>query len=397
MGDYSAIAPGTDLPSYARELVQIHDAVISGSRSSLRPRAVVSRSWSRVLQLGLDADGQNPRQMLSVDEVEDLRRASPLSRVIDGLQRVVTSVADASHFLMVVTDADGVILWRKGASAVCRRADSLGFAHGARWTEAAVGTNAIGTALTEAAPVQLFSGEHFEQAQHPWYCTAYPIHDPRTGDLLGIVDVSGPALTLHPAIGALVETAVLLAESQLWQHHERSLEQLRASTAAVLAGLNGPMLVVDRDGWVAHSVGVAARDRVAVPRADKPLAVPGLGVCLPEPVGQGWLVRPVTAGRTITVRLQPGSEPTLEVDSEAGVWRSALSRRHAEILQILHGAGPAGQTARQLSAALFGDVEHVVSVRAEISRLRRTCGAIVTGSPYRISEGVTLVLAGPEA
>ena len=35
-----------------------------------------------------------------------------------------------------------------------------------------VGTNAIGTALAEAAPVQLFSAEHFEQAQHPWYCTA---------------------------------------------------------------------------------------------------------------------------------------------------------------------------------------------------------------------------------
>ena len=113
---------------------------------------------------------------------------------------------------VVVTDADGVILWREGSARVRLRADSLGFMEGARWTEATVGTNAIGTALAEAAPVQLFSAEHFEQAQHPWYCTAAPIHHPVSGELLGVVDVSGPALTLHPVIGALVETAVKLAE-----------------------------------------------------------------------------------------------------------------------------------------------------------------------------------------
>ena len=45
-----------------------------------------------------------------------------------------------------------------------------------------------------------------------------------TGVLLGIVDVSGPALTLHPTITALVETAVRLAESQLWRHHEQRLD-----------------------------------------------------------------------------------------------------------------------------------------------------------------------------
>jgi transcriptional regulator of acetoin/glycerol metabolism len=159
------------------------------------------------------------------EDIERRRRDSPLSLVIEDLIRVLVSVADAAHFLMVVTDADGVVLWREGASAVRRKADDLGFAEGVFWTEATAGTNAIGTALVEAAPVQLFSAEHFEQAQHAWYCTAHPIHDPRTGELLGIVDVSGPALTLHPAIAALVETGVRLAESQLWRHHAARLER----------------------------------------------------------------------------------------------------------------------------------------------------------------------------
>ena len=52
------------------------------------------------------------------------------------------SVADASQFLMVVTDADGIILWREGAARVRHRADGLGFAEGAGWTEDLVGRGA---------------------------------------------------------------------------------------------------------------------------------------------------------------------------------------------------------------------------------------------------------------
>ena len=87
--------------------------------------------------------------------------------VIDDLRAVLTSAADAATYLMVVTDAEGVVLWRAGSARVLKIADQLGFVEGALWTERAVGTNAIGTALAEAAPVELFSAEHFEQAQHP--------------------------------------------------------------------------------------------------------------------------------------------------------------------------------------------------------------------------------------
>jgi transcriptional regulator of acetoin/glycerol metabolism len=289
---YSAIAPGTDLSQHARILTRVHDAVIAGGRPPVRPRGVVARSWSRVLGFGLDASSSNARQPLSFAEVERRRRQSPLSLVVDELRQVLVSVADASSFLMVVTDADGIILWREGSARVRLRADSLGFMEGARWTEATVGTNAIGTALAEAAPVQLFSAEHFEQAQHPWYCTAAPIHHPVSGEMLGVVDVSGPALTLHPVIGALVETSVKLAESRLWRHHEQRLERLRQSARGVLATVHGPLLLVDDHGWVAHQSGIAVRDRVEVPRADRLIAVPGLGLCAPERLGRaGWSAR----------------------------------------------------------------------------------------------------------
>jgi hypothetical protein len=396
----SAIRPGTDLPSHARALLRMHDTVIAGGRSSMRPRGVVARSWSRVLRGGLDPDRGARRDPLPVEEVQRRRRESPLSLVIDELRQILCSVADASQFLMVVTDADGVILWREGAARVRARADGLAFAEGAEWTEEHVGTNAIGTALAEAAPVQLFSAEHFEQQQHPWYCTAAPMHDPRTGALLGIIDVSGPAFTLHPTILALVETAVRLEEAQLWRHHETGLERLRVAAAPVLASVGGPLLLVDEHGWVAHAEGAAPLDRIAVPRACEPLTVPGLGLCMPEPLADGWLVRPSGLDTRIVITLELSATPSVEVSGAQRQWRSPVSVRHAEILALLHGAGPAGLTATALSRAVHGDAEHVVTVRAEVSRLRRRLGGIVESRPYRIAAGVDMTVVdrrGPGA
>ncbi|MGG5258235.1 GAF domain-containing protein [Phycicoccus avicenniae] len=390
----SAVVPGTDLGQHARALRRVHDAVMGGAAPPAPLRPLVSRSWTRVIGFGLDPTHANARDPLPWAEVERRRHHSPLALVIDEIRSVLTSVADASRFIVVVTDADGVILWREGSAAVLRKADGLGFTEGATWTEDHVGTNAIGTALAEQAPVQLFSAEHFEEGQHPWYCTASPVHDPRTGALLGVVDVSGPALTLHPALIALVDTATKLAEARLWRHHEQSLQRLRRSAEHVLATTSGPVLLVDDDGWVAHYSGVLVRDRIAAPRPDRPLTVPGLGLCLPERLGEGWLVRPDERRTTLTARLVTvGGEAVLEVsgsaDGGAG-WRASLTPRHAAVLRLLAGAGADGMSAAALSRALFGDEEHQVTVRAEVSRLRRVVGALVAAAPYRVAEGVHL-------
>ncbi|WP_340540733.1 transcriptional regulator [Nocardioides sp. GXZ039] len=390
MSSYGAVEPGTDLSVRARELRRVRDAVLGGLRPDARPRPVVARSWSRVMAIGLAPDGVNARDPLPTEEIERRRHVSALSLVVDELRRVLTTVADASLFLMVVCDADGIILWREGAARVRAQADRLGFVEGATWTEQCVGTNAIGTALAEAAPVQLFSAEHYEQQQHPWYCTAYPLHDPRTGDLLGVVDISGPAFTLHPALGSLVESAVRLAEASLWRHHQDGLERLRRE-AAPLEG-SGPLLVVDEHGWVAHHVGLAARDRIEVPSADRPIAVPGLGLCVPERIAHGWLIRPSTSPVSVTARLAP--DGVLDVTGGERSWRTTLTRRHVQILTHLAAAGPAGADAAALSVLMHGDTDHVVTARAEVSRLRRAVGALVVTGPYRLADGVRLEVVG---
>ncbi|WP_255375826.1 GAF domain-containing protein [Saccharomonospora sp. CUA-673] len=288
-----------------------------------------------------------------------------------------------------------MVLWRDGSTRVRTHADAVGFAEGAHWGEATVGTNAVGTALVEAAPVQLLAGEHFESAQHGWYCCAQPVHSPVTGELAGIVDISGPALTWHPAVGALVETSVRLAETSLWRLHEQRLERLRRSAEPVLGGTAEPLLVVDDDGWVAMRSGIAAGARVPVPREGRPMAVAGVGLCTPERLGEGWLLRPRERGpmrAELDLTGAAGGAPVVRVHDGDGSWSAALTRRQGQVLALIADAGPDGLDAAALGRGLFGDDGHVVTARAEVSRLRRVVGDLVAPAPYRLADGVHLTV-----
>jgi hypothetical protein len=388
-----AIRPGTDVGRYARLLARTHDALLSGDRPPIDPRGLVARSWLRVRAQGVDPDRREPPGPLDASQVEQRRTRSPLHQVLPELRAALTAVAEDARHVMVVTDADGVLLWREGSTRVRHRADALGFTEGARWTEGAVGTNAIGTALAEDSPVQIFSAEHFVRTHHGWTCTACPVHDPRSGEMLGIVDVSGPAETVHPTTVALVGTAVKLAEASLWGLHERRLDALRTVAAPVLDMGSGPGLVVDDHGWVAAVRGLPHVDRVAAPTADGPVIVHGLGLCVPEPVPGGWLLRPASSARSaLRLTLELDARPPRAVVAGTNTWVYPLSTRHAEVLLLLVRARRAGLDAAALSRALYGEVGSLVTIRAEVSRLRKAVGGLVLARPYRLAPEVEVVL-----
>jgi hypothetical protein len=393
-----AVRRGTDLRRHAHLLHRTHEAMLTGHTLPAAPRGVVARSWTRMQADGHDPDRASAGDPVGVDDVERRRRASPLHGVLPGLRASLAAVADEAQHIMVVTDADGVVLWRDGCNGVRHRADVLGFTEGATWTETAVGTNAIGTAMVERAAVQLFSAEHYQRSLHSWTCTAAPVHDPRTGALLGIVDISGPAATVHPAAVALVGTAVRLAEADLWREREAGLEALRAMAAPILRRVAGPAAVVDHDGWVAAVSGAIGTDRVAVPAEGERCMVPGIGSCVPEPVPGGWLLRRDEFRAVPTrLRLDLRSRPAHAFVEGSAVWRHPLTPRHAELLALLMRAGPAGMDAFALSSAVFGDDRHAVTVRAEVSRLRRRLGGILLARPYRIAPNIVVQPCDPAA
>ncbi|WP_153944804.1 GAF domain-containing protein, partial [Acinetobacter baumannii] len=71
------------------------------------------------------------------------------------------------------------------------KAEDINFANGASWSEHLAGTNAIGTSLVTGRPIQVFASEHFCREVQKWTCSAAPIRDPATQDIMGVINLTG--------------------------------------------------------------------------------------------------------------------------------------------------------------------------------------------------------------
>ena len=95
-------------------------------------------------------------------------------------------------FILVLTDADGYILWQAGPESLQGIAREMGFLQGSQWTESVVGTNAIGIALRTKEANIIHGYEHFAKASQQWSCVSSPILGENT-QVKGVVDLSMPS------------------------------------------------------------------------------------------------------------------------------------------------------------------------------------------------------------
>lgn len=104
----------------------------------------------------------------------------------------------------------------------------------------------------------------------------------------------------------------------------------------------------------------------------------------------GWLVRvteTAAAGTTVVeLSAAPNGGSIVTVESGSGKWTHRPSPRHAQILAYL--AAHLGASAAQLSMHLFGVPDRTVTVRAEMSRLRKHFGGLIVAGPYRFADAV---------
>ncbi|WP_328766476.1 GAF domain-containing protein [Streptomyces sp. NBC_00286] len=152
---------------------------------------------------------------LTDGDLGSYRAEHPLARVMPLFRELMGTFASDGEHLLAVCDAQGRLLWVEGHAGTRQKADGMNFVPGARWAESAVGTNAPGTAVALDRPVQVFAAEHFIRRVQPWTCAAAPVHDPRTGRLLGAVDITGGDGLAHPHSLGFVQAVARAAESQL--------------------------------------------------------------------------------------------------------------------------------------------------------------------------------------
>ncbi|MFG3498853.1 GAF domain-containing protein [Streptomyces sp. NPDC047928] len=209
-----ALEHGADPVARARALRRAHETFTASGQVPKPVRPVVAESWRRSARALVCPDGV-ARVELGEDELTAYREAHPLAAAMPVVRELTGAYATDGEHLVAVCDAHGRLLWVEGHARTLRLAGRMNFVAGARWAESAVGTNGPGTAIAVDRPVQVFTAEHFRRPVHDWTCAAAPVHDPRTGRLLGAVDITGGDRLAHPHSLAFVQAVARAAESQL--------------------------------------------------------------------------------------------------------------------------------------------------------------------------------------
>lgn len=192
----------------AHEMLGNHQSDVD----TLPLRSVVRESWKR--SLSSQSRSQEPT-MLSNERLRLARDRSDLQRIWPVFEKLLVPAATDANLLVALADAQGTLLWVAGHNTSLAGAEQVGFIAGANWGEAQVGTSAPGLALATGNGVQVSGAEHLSQSVHHLNCSAVPIRNPLTGQVLGAVDLTGGAEAIAVHSLPLLHAAVAAAESQL--------------------------------------------------------------------------------------------------------------------------------------------------------------------------------------
>ncbi|WP_341729577.1 GAF domain-containing protein [Brooklawnia sp.] len=384
MVSYDVAFVPSDEKSHREVLARIHAAWCSGERPPAQPRPVIEQSWLRMKRSGVNP-AKEPAEIADRPSGED----APILAVLPLVKGMLEPLLD-DDVLLVLADERGTVQWRGGGRKMMQSADRLAFQPGRRWSEQAVGTNAIGTALSAGIPVHVHAAEHFCISHHGWSCAAAPVVDPRSGRPLGVIDLSFPVGEANPMAVALVASIARQIGVELKETHRRELRRMAASARTPAAG---QWALVDHWGWVAASGGIAAADRIRLP--GMPLdgfSVDGLGLVRAEPLHGGWLLRPAaSSGTSVQLELTLSAHRCwFTIRGSGAETIHELQGRRASVVSWLadHSGGVSG---RELAEAIYGRPDALAAVRAEISRINRELGTVVHSRPYRLAESIQVI------
>lgn len=177
----------------------------------------ILRSWTRCAARGLPPEGRVAAEPLSAGELRQHRdKAEALRRRCRPELEALHADASLTGSIVILTDPAGLVLDTIGSAEFADRAAQVSLLPGVNWSETALGTNAIGTALVERRPLEVRGAEHYAEAHGILSCAAAPILDPY-GEVLGLLDLSGPSAVAQMHALGLVQLAVSQVEHRLFE------------------------------------------------------------------------------------------------------------------------------------------------------------------------------------
>ena len=173
-------------------------------------------SHGRSRAFGLDPERSPEYEPLPRAQLSDMvaRNQALYQHAMPVMESLYENILN-THSMVLLTDANGMILHALGDDDFLQRANKVALAPGVEWSERSRGTNAIGTAIAAAEPTVVHAEQHYLRANHFLTCSAVPIVDPR-GDVCGVLDVTGDFRSYHQHTMALVRMSGQIIENQLF-------------------------------------------------------------------------------------------------------------------------------------------------------------------------------------
>jgi len=248
-------------------------------------RGDVHSAWERFVQGDDDVCGVRPEVAISWQRSRDQYRVDPFLSVVP------TAVSQSAHALdhdvvfaelgfraaaiahevanaggvVMVADANGGVLGAWGDKNTRAIATEGGLAPWYSWSEGAVGTNGMGTALESRHALMISRSEHWCKNFHEWSCGGIAVRDVVSKDPIAVLNISCWRSDLPTSARAWLEGAATYTQSTLRKRAGESGSELLAAFSCARAQSTEPLVAVDTAGAV-----VIADDRASIV-----LGVPG--------------------------------------------------------------------------------------------------------------------------
>lgn len=288
---------------------------------------MILRSWQRCL-----ANQLSPDEVVTArlhDREINVRRHhhQALIEVAKPFLANLYQLVKGSGFVVVLLDSEACILELIGDQNILDQDQH--FRVGEYWNEETKGTNAMGLVVVEQRPLQVYATEHFCRPNQWLTCSAAPIRK-ETGEMIGILDVSGDYRHAHAHTLGMVVAAVQAIENQL---------RLETANAEVVRSYNNITAIIE-----SMSEGLISFDKTGCITKINPVACNILGVAAGESLGR----------------------PLRQLLAVPRVLEDVLERRHSlsdrEIFVDTH----------------FGRLQFLLSGRPILDQQGNACGGIIT-------------------
>jgi transcriptional regulator of acetoin/glycerol metabolism len=210
----------------------------------------ILRSWTRCAALGLEGRINSlPEPLTSREFAASAEEAERFRRLCRPEIEALYADAEATDSIVILTNAHGLVLDTIGSLGFAQRAARVALMPGVPWSEQTVGTNAIGTSLAEGCSVEVRGAEHYLECNRILSCSAAPIIGP-LGEILGVLDLSGPAEVHHAHALGLVRLAAEQIEHRLFDQGFERADIVRLHTDPAMLGTPREGVLVFEDGYL---------------------------------------------------------------------------------------------------------------------------------------------------